>query len=81
MLMLHSRLAKAKGSLLASVVTGNDNFTAWIPSPQATEEDLTEEYKEERDQLIANLKAGMEPKEKNGIHYTACRLSFLHTSA
>ena len=33
---------------------------------QASEDDLTPEYKEERDQLIAQLKSGLVPKEKNG---------------
>ena len=33
---------------------------------QAVEEDLTEDYREERDELIAKLKASLKPKEKNG---------------
>ena len=34
---------------------------------KATEEDLTPEYKEERDRLMDKLKNGLVPKEKNGI--------------
>ena len=33
---------------------------------QATEEELTPEYKEERDRLTHKLKTGLVPKEKNG---------------
>ena len=33
---------------------------------QATEEELTLEYKEERDRLTHKLKNGLVPKEKNG---------------
>ncbi len=35
-------------------------------SMQATEDDLTPEYREERDQLVRQLKDGLVPKEKNG---------------
>jgi len=34
---------------------------------QASEGDLTAEYKEERDKLLEELKNGITPKEKNGI--------------
>lgn len=33
---------------------------------QAKEDDLTSEYKEERDELIQKLRSGLKPKEKNG---------------
>ena len=35
---------------------------------QATEEELTPEYKEERDALIKELQQGIVPKEKNGLY-------------
>ena len=43
-------------------------FDGAVFNPKATEEDLTEEYREERDKLMAKLKTGLVPKEKNGIH-------------
>ena len=40
---------------------------AWICAcSQAREEDLTPEYREERDQLLRHIKGGLVPKEKNG---------------
>ena len=36
---------------------------------QATEEDLTDEYRAERDKLLVELKNGIKPKEKNGSCY------------
>ena len=45
---------------------------------QATEDQLTPEYKEERDQLIADIKRGLVPKEKNG---TAHVQSLVHSQA
>ena len=44
-----------------------DNIV-WKPFlSQANEEDLTEEYREERDNLIERLRTTLKPKEKNGL--------------
>jgi len=37
---------------------------------QASEDDLTPEYKEERNKLLEELKNGITPKEKNGILFS-----------
>jgi hypothetical protein len=44
---------------------------------QATEDDLTPEYKEERDRLMNKLKNGLVPKEKNGRPITGPELATL----
>ena len=42
---------------------------------QAKEEDLTEEYREERDRLIERLTSGLVPKEKNGQYNAYTRVA------
>ncbi|XP_066295700.1 guanylate-binding protein 2-like [Branchiostoma lanceolatum] len=44
---------------------------------QAREEDLTEEYREERDSLITKLRKGLVPKEKNDNPITGAELASL----
>ena len=43
---------------------------------KATEDDLTPEYKEERDRLMNKLKNGLVPKEKNGMYHIMCEMQF-----
>ncbi|XP_078606478.1 uncharacterized protein LOC144879110 [Branchiostoma floridae x Branchiostoma japonicum] len=71
---------------LLGVFNSVDCHTLFLPATrrellqdlsQAREEDLTDEYREERDSLISKLRKGLVPKEKNDQPITGAELASL----